>query len=362
MDIVTEETQKSINKSFIKLRNDIKDKLGDLANEKEQQLKQKSDESKDKVILELERLKQEGKDIIITTNTSAQSTLWWTVNYFHAAHQLAMILFVFICVKSFMYVFARVTFNQRPGTVFTLADTVNNKEKEDVNRSIEIESKTTLTPISAIKATGLAYTIKSDREETFYISRRYQCRSKAPKLAVPQAAKSLIARIFNKAYTMNKIVIKKGDADVVCTATKGIEFFEWTLAEGETVVFDYHNFVGMNNSLTLSTLISQRVSSLLLGRMIYSQATGPGILILMAKGRAEICDSATRAGSLPPELMIAMQKETRLHADSELDMVNIYLSSAYVRSSSGKMLVDVDSQRGAKTGLGSFVRYFVFPG
>lgn len=361
VDLATEETQKSINKSFQTLRNDIREKLGNLASDKEKQLKAKSTNVKNDVLSELETLEQEGKAIIVANNTSAQSTLWWTINYIQAAHQLALLFFAFVCVKSFMYVFARVSFNQKTGTVFTLANTTshaadsNTKEQEQKIANTKIESGT-------IKATGLDYTIKSDKANTYYISRRYQCRGKPPKITLPQASKSFIARLFNKAYTMNAIVIEQGDADVVCTATKGIEFFEWVLAKDETVVFDYHNFVGMSQDLKLSTLISPRISSLLLGRMIYSQASGPGTLILMAKGRAEVCDASSQAGSLPPELMIAMQKETKLHVDSELDMLNIYLSSAYIRPASGKILVDVDSQRGAKTGLGSFIRYFVFPG
>jgi len=118
----------------------------------------------------------------------------------------------------------------------------------------------------------------------------------------------------------------------------------------------------MTESITLSTLISTRASSLLLGRMVYSQATGPGKLILMAKGRAEIVDGESKTGSLPPERLIGMQNNTRFYIDSELDVVNIYLSAAYVcPAGGGNVIVDVDSQRGNKTGLGSFIKRFLLP-
>ncbi len=215
---------------------------------------------------------------------------------------------------------------------------------------------------SLIKPTGLQYLIEADTEEVFYISRRFECRGRAPRFTIPQPLRALLSRFFNGAVSMNKVVMHHGDDSVRCTATQGIEFFEWELADGEEVLFDFHNFVGMSEGIRISTLISTRASSLLLGRMIHSQATGPGKLILMAEGRAEITCSEMNEGSVPPERIIATHKDTCFHIDSELDPVNVYLSSAYVRpAGGGQVIVDVDSQRGNKTGLGSFVKRFILP-
>ncbi|MGH1441310.1 MAG: hypothetical protein ACRBBR_14435 [Cellvibrionaceae bacterium] len=366
IDLSTEKTQESINRSYQTIRNDIRRNITELAREKEKLIKSKAEDGKDKAINELEAIKREGKKIILANNTSAQSTLWWTINYIQAAHQLALLLFAFICVKSYFYVFARVSFNQNTGTVITLGDTLEQTTSNISETSNQGQSDFNITA-SNIKACGLDYLISSDKEETYYITRRYQCRGKAPKLCLPQKFRAPFARLFNKAYTMNEVAMKQGDADVSCSATKGIEFFEWNLEEDEKVIFDFHHFVGMTKELQLSTLISPRISSLLLDRMIYSQATGPGKLILMTKGRAEIGDacvnnSTKKVGSFPSERMIAMQLDSKLHVDSELDILNIYFSSAYISPISGKMIIDVDSQRGAKTGLASFIRHFVFPG
>lgn len=347
VDIATEQTQDSINTAYVKLKDGVKAKLITLVGEQQDKIKQFSDKQEGQANAELNKLKARGKKIILANNTAVQSSIWWGVNYIHAAHQLALLMFAFICFKSFMYVFARVSFNQETGTVVTLGAS---------DASAESSSNST------IRATGLEYTINASNEETFYITRRYQCRGKPPKLTVPQFIRAPFARLFNKAYTMNQIVMREGDADVSCTATKGVEFFEWQLAEDETVVFDFHNFVGMSKELKISTLISPRISSLLLGKMIYSQAKGPGKLVLMAKGRAEICDTSNKVGSLPPERMIAMMLDTKLHIVSELDILNIYLSTAHIQPISGRMIIDVDSQRGSKVGLGSFVKHFIFPG
>ncbi len=161
---------------------------------------------------------------------------------------------------------------------------------------------------------------------------------------------------------MNKVAMRSGDDSVRCTATKGIEFFEWHLQPDEVVLFNFYNFVGMSDTIQISTLISTRASSLLLGKMFHSQARGPGKLILKAEGRAEVTGSELQEGTLPPERIIATQLNTRFHVDSELDLVNVYLSTAYVRpAGGGQVIVDVDSQRGTKTGLGSFIKRFLLP-
>ena len=162
---------------------------------------------------------------------------------------------------------------------------------------------------------------------------------------------------------MNKIVMKAGDKAVSCTATKGAQFLEWNLRDGEVVLFDFHNFVGMSENLRISTLISARLSTLLLGKFIFSTATGPGKLILMTSGRADITGHDEIAESLPPERLVAMPKDTRLYVESELAPVDIYLSTAYVRPMNGApLIVDVDSQRGSGTGLGRFFFHFIWPG
>lgn len=286
--------------------------------------------------------------------------MWWTLTYLQATHQLALLFFIFICVKSYLYVFSRVIFNKDKGASVTLGSTKHDISDDDNIHHAQIE----LIPqvASNIVSTGIDYTIDANQSQTYYITRRYQCRGKAPRLSIPQMLSTPLARIFSKAYTMNKVVVGKGEADISCTATKGVEFFEWDLADGETLVFNYENFVGMTEGLKLSTLISPRISSLLLGRMLYSQATGPGKLIVMASGRAQICKSNEKVGSMPPERIIAMQLDSVLHVDSELDLLNIYLSSAYVSPVSGNMIVDVDNQLGAKNGLVRFLRNFILPG
>ncbi len=338
--------QGSTNKAFKRMRNQMKRQLGGIVSSKEKQFKIALDKGANQALAAIDEIHLQGQEALLVLNQQTQSSVWWTINYVRAAHMLALLIFVFVCLKSFLYVFARVSFNRDTGTFVTLGNT----DKAEGNVK------------SLIKPTGLHYLIEADTEEVFYISRRFECRGRAPRFTIPQPLRALLSRFFNGAVSMNKVVMHQGDDAVRCTATQGIEFFEWELADGEEVLFDFHNFVGMSEGIRISTLISTRASSLLLGRMIHSQATGPGKLILMAEGRAEITCSEMNEGSVPPERIIATHKDTCFHIDSELDPVNVYLSSAYVRpAGGGQVIVDVDSQRGNKTGLGSFVKRFILP-
>ncbi len=346
IDIGVRESQKSTNKAYKNLRQNIRSKLKAITEKHDQAFKASINQIKTEALQIVDSAHQNGLGIILDANEKAQNTLWWTINYMQTIHQLTIFVFAFICLKSLLYVFARVSFNLNTGTFVTLGNTESTHQQ----------------PPSTIRPTGHQYLIEDTSNQHFYISRRYQCRGKAPRFSIPQPLRAPIARLFHGSYAMNKVFVKQGDGDISCTATQGMEFFEWSLGKNETVVFDFHHFVGMTEDIQLSTLISMRASSLLLGKMIYSQATGPGKLILMAKGRAEVIEAGSKTASLPPERLIAMQKDTRFYIDSELDIVNIYLSTAYVSpAGGGQVIVDVDSQRGNKTGLGSFVRRFILP-
>lgn len=348
VEISVDAAQNSTNNAYQNLRRKLRKQLSNLAQQHGEAFKSAVAKGETDALISIDNLYQKGVDSLLESNKVTQDSLWWSINYARAAHQISIIIFIFICIKSLMYVFARVSFNRDTGTFITLGDIHSNTTPEQIS--------------SKITRTGLQYLISTDQAQTFYISRRFQCRGKAPRFTIPQPLRGPFARLFNGAYSMNKVTISAGDDAVSCTATQGIEFFEWELRDKESVVFDFHHFVGMSEDVTISTLISTRISSLLIGNMIYSQATGPGKLILMAKGRAEIADSVSNGGSLPPERLIAMQTNTRLHIDSELDIINIYLSTAYVRpAGGGQVMIDVDSQRGNKTGLFSFLKRFILP-
>lgn len=297
-----------------------------------------------------EQAYEDGKRVILETSREAQSSLWWWINFSRAIQQGLFLFFLIICAQSLLYVFSRVMFNRKQDAFITLGDT---------------RLDPSYMPQSRILARGANFEIQPQDDLTLYISRRFQCQGKAPNISLPQPFNLPLARLRHRAWTMNKMVFHAGDDIVRCTATQGMTFYEWTLQGGESVIFNTAYLVGFSQGVILSTLVSPRISSLLFGKILFAQATGPvngtGKLIFMAKGCAEVITDTNATGSLPPERVIAMQQEARFHVDSELDPVNVYLSSAYIRPLTGQLLVDVDSQQGAASGLGRFCRHFILP-
>lgn len=346
LDYGITKTQQSTNAAFQRHHQQLEKRLTDFVAVQEDAFKKAVlDPSAKKSLEIIDTLYTNGKSAIQVESHHIQASLWWTINTSRAIHQFAVLLFLLICIKSYLYVFARVSFHRTNNAVVSLGKT---------SQPAPLEQQA-----CSIQGCGHQYRLSSENKETFYISRRFQCRGKAPRFALPQAYSAFFSRLFSNNLTMNKIVIEPGDATVSLTATQGLQFYEWQLAAGETVIFRFANFVGISQGVTISTLISPRISSLLLGGIVFSQACGPGKLILMAKGNAEISQAGD--GSLPPQRLIAMHTDTSFHVESELDLLNVYLSSAYVSPADGQQLVDVDTQRGARSGLTTFIRQFIVP-
>lgn len=344
VNLAAKESQKSAQKTYQRYRSEVESNLRSLVRDQSQTFKQQIlNPATDKSLAVADSLYQRGQSQIQERSRQAQASLWWILNTTRAIHQITILLFILVCIKSYLYVFARVTFHRHSGALVTLGPSSDPGE----------------TPDAAIHSTGQQYLISADQAQTMYISRRFQCRGKPPRYALPQPFASLFSRIFSRNLSMNKVVMRDDDLPVSLTATQGLEFFEWQLQPGESVIFHYANFVGFSDEIKLNTLVSPRISSLLLGGIVFSQATGPGKLILMAKGRAEI--SQGNDGSLPPERLIAMQTKAAFHVESELDLVNIYISSAYVSPARGHAIVDVDTQRGARSGVSTFLKQFILP-
>ena len=345
-EIAVDASQKSTKKAYEKLREKMRRALLQVASSHEKEFDRHLSSNTAKVLSVVDDMHQDGINQILTLNVASQRSIWWTINTLRAIKMIATVIFVFICIKSILYVFSRLRFNRRSGLFITLGSLDSSAET--------IESE--------ITATGLQYCINSKDEAVYFISRRFQCRGMAPRFTIPSPSSACFSRLANKSWSMNKITVFPGEDPVKCTATKGIEFFEWNLKSGEQVVFDFHNFVGMTAGVTFSTLLSARLSSLLFGKLFYSVATGPGKLILMAEGRAEVSEEGSLGGSFPPERIIACDINSRFQVDSVNDILNIYVSPAYIRpEGQSKVIVDVDSLRGVRTGLGSFIKRLMLP-
>jgi len=343
------EMQGQINSAYAFIRNSARDKLAKKIDDHiEPQIKTTSGRIGDGVA----QLRDEVTPLFEEANRATQISVWWVFSTLSALHMFAHILFTFLCIKSFLYVFGRVAFASDAGAFLTLGD-------PDAAADM---------PHGSVRITGQDYSLGEGVEGTYYFSRRFQPHGMPPRFTVPQPSGAPIARLLHRSMTMNRFDLAPKDAAsrpqaLYFTVTGSKTFVEWTLAEGETIVFDFTNFVGMAGSVKLSTLISARISTLQLGKYVFSTATGPGRVVLLTGGRPKTGNDPETEVSMPPERLVAWQRDVRFHVDSSLALPDIYLSTAYIRKEgAGTLVMDVDKQSGKGTGLSRFITHFLWPG
>lgn len=100
---------------------------------------------------------------------------------------------------------------------------------------------------------------------------------------------------------------------MVASAGGGLSIVEWKLQPGEQVIFSYRDFFGASENVRLRSEISLRLSTLLLGRIIFHHAScsdgrGEGRLLLKASVED---DAGEDIRAIPPERMIAWDRHAR---------------------------------------------------
>jgi hypothetical protein len=98
---------------------------------------------------------------------------------------------------------------------------------------------------------------------------------------------------------------------MVASASGGMAIVEWKMRPGEEVVFGYREFFGASENIRLRSEISLRLSTLLLGRLVFRSARcedGEGRLLLRAHVE-EIDPQHIRA--IPPERLLAWHRHAR---------------------------------------------------
>ncbi|MEM6357671.1 MAG: hypothetical protein AAF844_18590, partial [Pseudomonadota bacterium] len=121
---------------------------------------------------------------------------------------------------------------------------------------------------------------------------------------------------------------------------------------------------GMDGSVTLSTYLSFRIPTLIMGRFLFRVARGPGRLILRTDGRAEISDNGDAALSKPVHRFVAWHRSARFKLDAEQNVFDIYLSGVHLKKRPGDLVVFVaesGDRRRIATGAIRFLKTFVLP-
>ncbi len=148
---------------------------------------------------------------------------------------------------------------------------------------------------------------------------------------------------------------------MVASAGGGQSIVEWKMQPGEEVVFRYKDFYGASENVRLDSEISFRLSTLLLGRIVFHIARcteGEGRLLLKANVE-EIEQEDIRA--LPPERMIAWNRHAQFTIHSGRTpwktLLNGYtlVRRARAQGPSGRIVVSSDDH-GSNLGSIRFVK------
>jgi hypothetical protein len=97
----------------------------------------------------------------------------------------------------------------------------------------------------------------------------------------------------------------------VASASGGMAIVEWQMRPGEEVVFGYRDFFGASDNIRLRSVISLRLSTLLLGRIVFriARCEGDEGRLLLRAHVEELDPQHIRA--IPPERLLAWHRHAR---------------------------------------------------
>ena len=109
-----------------------------------------------------------------------------------------------------------------------------------------------------------------------------------------------------------------GSPGMVATAESPLSVVAWHMQPGEEVVFDYRDFHGASENVSLHKELSLRLSTLLLGRwrFHYARCDGNSEGLLLLKARVQAVDQAL-VTAIPRARLVAWNRHLRFKADSQ---------------------------------------------
>ncbi len=269
------------------------------------------------------------------------------------AQQLLILWLVVAIIKSLLYVFSRVVFDQSTAIDVALLEVEGDPVEGKVSQVDEIN-------------------IEADYPYDIYYKANYQPLGPAPRFSIPQWRASLLARLRAGAWNMSFVDLPFHDENRLSfNAIEAEHLVDWEMREGEEVVFNYRNFVAMNEHVRLRTVVSFRVATLLLGRMVFHTARcegGPGRLILRTRGKPATSEQVQQ--SIPVSRLVAWNRYAEFSVDSHLTPADIFLNGFNLRRSRGTaeetpkgiLIVEADARDGGLlVGTLRFAKNFLLP-
>lgn len=270
-----------------------------------------------------------------------------------AISQILLLWLIVVGIKSFLFVFARVIFDQSTDIEVDLLEHDGQTKQGRVRQLQEVD-------------------IPADYPHTLYYKANYQPLGPAPRFSIPQWYASILSRLRFGAWNMSQVRMPLADQNrVTFNSIEGEHLVDWTLEEGEEVVFSYRHFVAMNENIELRTVISLRVATLLLGRIVFHTARckkGQGRLILRTRGKPATAEQVRQ--SIPVARLVAWNRYAKFSVDSHLTTADIFLNGFNLRRTMGEddnqpqgiLIVEADARDGGiLVGTLRFAKTFLLP-
>jgi hypothetical protein len=207
---------------------------------------------------------------------------------------LGWLALALVVLKSFLYVLALEVFHHEGELTFGL----------DADNTVEGE-------VHAARQVTIA------REFTRPLITRKQLSNSDNDLRIaPWPGSAPLARILRGRYFLYTRGTFLADADRpahgrVASASGGMAIVEWRMRPGEEVVFGYRDFFGASDNVRLRSVISLRLSTLLLGRIVFriARCEGDEGRLLLRAHVEELDPQHIRA--IPPERLLAWHRHAR---------------------------------------------------
>lgn len=262
---------------------------------------------------------------------------------------LAGIYSAIILLKTFIIVLSRVIFAPRESTAQFLPEAPADP--------------------TGLKRHGQSFTIPRNSPEAFYVSRwGVTLEGPPPARRRPLGFRFPVARILAFRWSMNRIEGNRhnddDEFDAELKVDEPAELVTWTLGDGERVVFRFPDFIGMSEGIRVRRITSLGITTLVLGRMIFYAAEGPGTLILRTTAAARVTPDATAERPAPMPKLVAWSSGSRFAIHAALTRIDTFFSGYNLRISKGDSVVwDTSTRRGDGPGSGivRFVSSFLLP-
>lgn len=335
-----------LNSAYVKARNKAKPKFVD-------KMKGMSVKTKKEITAYTEEAKTHIKAALLEFETLTRTSIKRVHTATNMVRQILLFWLILIAVKSFLFVFARVIFDKSTDIDVDL---------------LEQEGMASEGSISSMQEVS----IPGDYRYNIYYKANYQPLGPAPRFSIPQWGASLLSRLRFGAWNMSLVKMPFEEKDgLTFNAIEAEHLVDWQLEEGEEVVFSYRHFVAMNDNIELRTVISLRVETLLLGRIVFHTARcvgGPGRLILRTRGKPATAKQVQQ--SIPAARLVAWNRYAKFSVDSHLTKADMFLNGFNLKRSrpstseepQGILIVEADARDGGiLVGTLRFAKNFLLP-